>query len=135
MPDPSTASLAAPSLFDLPFGVNTFVWLSGTLFISGALGLLQASLELVPASRVLTLVPEGQRHDRLSGLLAAPDALLVSASLLKLTFELTFLALLLPVIALDGLIDVPALLGAIAIGDRLEFPHGSNDLHPALRPR
>ena len=116
MPDPSTAALAAPPLFDLPFGVNTFVWLSGTLFISGALGLLQASLELVPASKVLTLVPEGQRHDRLSGLLAAPDALLVSASLLKLTFELTFLALLLPVIALDGLIDVPALLGAIAIG-------------------
>ena len=116
MPDPSTASLAAPPLFDLPLGVTTFVWLSGTLFISGALGLLHASLELVPASKVLTLVPEGQRHDRLSGLLAAPDALLVSASLLKLAFELTFLALLLPVIALDGLIDVPALLGAIAIG-------------------
>jgi len=117
MPDPSTAALAAPPLFDLPLGdIATFAWLAGALFISGALGLLQASVELVPASKVLSLVPEGSRHDRLSDLLSAPDGLLVSASFLKLAFELTFLALLLPMIAPDGRIDVTALLGAIAIG-------------------
>ena len=115
MPDPSTAALAAPPLFDLPLGdIATFAWLAGALFISGALGLLQASVELVPASKVLSLVPEGSRHDRLSDLLSAPDGLLVSASFLKLAFELTFLALLLPMIAPDGRIDVTALLGAIA---------------------
>jgi len=117
MPDPSTAALAAPPLFDLPLGdLATFAWLAGVLFISGALGLLQASVETVPASKVLSLVPEGTRHERLSGLLSNPDGVLVSVGFLKLAFELTFLALLLPMVAPDGRIDVAALLAAIAIG-------------------
>ena len=117
MPDPSTAALAPPSLFDLPLGsLATYAWLACALLISSALGLFQASLELIPSSRVLALVPAGPRSERLAALLSAPDKVLVSTGFLKLSFELTFLALLLPMVAPDATIDLVALLSAIAIG-------------------
>ena len=118
MPDPSTAAFAPPSLFDLPLGdVATYAWLVCALLISSALGLFQASLELIPSSRVLALVPAGPRSERLAALLSAPAKVLVSASFLKLSFELTFLALLLPMVASDATIDLVALLSAIAISE------------------
>jgi CBS domain containing-hemolysin-like protein len=117
MPDPSTAAFAPPPLFEFPLGdLATLAWLAGALLISGALGLLQASLEFIPSSRALARVPAGPRHERLAALLSAPDKVLVSASFLKLAFELIFLALLLPLVAPDGRVDITALLIAIAIG-------------------
>jgi CBS domain containing-hemolysin-like protein len=117
MPDPSTAALAAPPIFDLPLSdAAAMTWLAAALFISGALGLLHAALEHIPSSKVLPLTPAGRKRERLASLLSNPDPLLVSASLLKLSFELTFLALLLPMVATDGEVNLTALLGAIAIG-------------------
>jgi putative hemolysin len=117
MPEPSTAAFAALPLFDLPLSdAATMTWLAAALLFSGALGLLHASLELIPSSKALSSLPEGMRRQRLASLLSNPDPLLVSASLLKLSFELSFLALLLPLIATDGQVDLTALLSAIAIG-------------------
>ena len=117
MPDPSTAALAAPPLLDLPLSdAAAMIWLVAALFISGVLGLLHDALEHIPSSKVLSLMPAGKRRERLASLLANPDSLLLSTSLLKLSFELSFLALLLPLVASDGKVDLSALLGAIAIG-------------------
>ena len=117
MPDPSTAALAAPPLLDLPLSdVAAMTWLVAALFISGLLGLLHDALEHIPSSKVLSLMSAGKRRDRLASLLANTDPLLVSTSLLKLSFELSFLALLLPLVASDGKVDLSALLSAIAIG-------------------
>jgi len=117
MPDPSNLALAAPPLFDpLLSDAATIAWLAATLFISGVLGLLESSLEVVPTSKVLSRVPEGPRRERLSDLLSKPDTLLFSASLLKLAFELSFLAFLLPLVSTDGVMDFTALLVAIAVG-------------------
>ena len=117
MPDPSTAALAAPPLLDLPLSdAAAMIWLVAALFISGFLGLLHDALEHIPSSKVLSLMPAGKRRERLASLLANPDSLLLSTSLLKLSFELSFLALLLPLVASDGKVDLSALLGAIAIG-------------------
>ena len=117
MPDPSTAALAAPPLLDLPLSdAAAMIWLVAALFISGFLGLLHDALEHIPGSKVLSLMPAGKRRERLASLLANPDSLLLSTSLLKLSFELSFLALLLPLVASDGKVDLSALLGAIAIG-------------------
>jgi len=116
MPEPSTA-FAAPSLFDLPLGdAATIAWLTAALLTSGVLGLIRSSLEHTPSSKVLPLVPEGPSRERLSALLAKPDPLLMSAGLLKLASELTFLAFLLPLVAPDGVVDLRALLGAVAMG-------------------
>ncbi|MCH2106253.1 MAG: DUF21 domain-containing protein, partial [Planctomycetes bacterium] len=107
----------APPTFDPPIGeALTFTWLAVTLLISGAMGLLQAALESTPTSKVLANVPEGPRRERLAALLSKPDALLFQASLLKLSFELAFLAFLLPLVAPDGDLDVTTLLTAIAVG-------------------
>ena len=117
MPDPSTLALAAPPYFSPPIAeVFTFTWLGVTLFTSGAMGLLQAAIESTPASKVLAHVPEGPRRERLAGLLAKPEVLAFQASLLKLSFELAFLAFLLPLVAPAGDLDVMTLLTAIAVG-------------------
>ncbi len=117
MPDPSTLALTAPPLFSSPISeAFTFTWLFVTLLISGVMGWLQASLEITPTSKVLSRVPEGPRRERLAELLSKPDALLFQASLLKLSFELGFLAFLLPLVAPDGTMDVTTLLTAIAVG-------------------
>ena len=117
MPDPSIAALAAPPFLDLPLSdAAAMTWLVAALFISGALGLLHAALEHIPSSRVLPLISAGRRREHLTSLLANPDPLLVSASLLKLSFELSFLALLLPLVATEGEVNLTALLSAIAIG-------------------
>ncbi len=117
MPDPSTLALAAPPYFSPPIAeVFTFTWLGVTLFTSGAMGLLQAALESTPTSKVLAHVPEGPRRERLAGLLAKPEVLAFQASLLKLSFELAFLAFLLPLVAPAGDLDVMTLLTAIAVG-------------------
>ena len=117
MPDPSTAALAAPPFFDLPLS-NTaaMIWLVVALFAAGVLSLLHAALEHTPISKVLSLTSAGKRRERLTLLLANPDPLLVSASLLKLSFELSFLAMLLPLVATEGEVNLTALLSAIAIG-------------------
>ena len=117
MPEPSTLALTAPPLFDPPLGeVFTFTWLAVTLLVSGVMGLLQASLESASTSKVLSGVPEGPRRERLAELLSKPDALLFQATLLKLSFELGFLAFLLPLVAPDGTMDIATLLTAIALG-------------------
>lgn len=117
MPDPSIAALAAPPFLDLPLSnAAAMTWLVAALFTSGALSLLHDALEHIPSSKVLALTSAGKRRERLASLLANPDPLLVSASLLKLSFELSFLALLLPLVATDGEVNLSALLGAIAIG-------------------
>jgi len=117
MPDPSTLALAAPPLFDpLISEAVTWAWLATSLLISGVMGLLQNSLELTPTSKILSRAPEGARRERLAELLSKPDVLLLQASLLKLAFELSFLAFLLPLVASDGTMDITTLLSAIAIG-------------------